>query len=708
MFYWIRISIVGILSASFVGAPPTIDRQAVVQRHNVHILEIDTLNAITLGNGRFAMTMDITGLQTFPEHYQQGTPLGTLSEWGWHSFPTHEPYHIQETLEPLNSHGRVVPYARQWPTNTRAGAAATYLRQNPHRIHLATVGWYIQKKNGHPITPADIENVDQTLDLWNGELISRFEVEGVPVEVISLVSQREDQLSVKVISPLLQEGRLGLTISYPYPTDEFEDKAVYFDSDEPSRLSLRQPDSTSLSIRRDLDSTRYFTQYASSVATASAEATARGFRIMPKSHQDSWTFVCHLGGVDGTPQPDFTAVQAQVYDDFHAFWNTGGMIDFSETQDSRAAELERRMILSLYLTKINCGGSSPPQETGLVYNSWYGKPHLEMLWWHGVHFALWGRPEVLEEQMEWYFRSQGIARQIAERQGFEGLRWQKMTDNSGGETASSVGSYLIWQQPHPIYLAELIYQVREQAEVLAQYDSLVTQTAEFMADFAWYDPARQRYILGPGVIPAQERFDPATTFNPTYELAYWRWGLETAQRWRERQGKERNERWDAVLDNLSPLPQQGGLYLAAESAPDSYTTEAYMTDHPSVLGTYGMLPATPGLDTAVMRRTFEKIWSDWQWADTWGWDFPMTAMTATRLGLPEQAVAALLMPIVTNTYLKNGHNYQTERLRLYLPGNGGFLTALAMMAAGTLETDGPASGFPKDWNVRHEGLHPMP
>ena len=82
MFYWIRISIVGILSASFVGAPPTIDREAVVQRHNVHILEIDTLNAITLGNGRFAMTMDITGLQTFPEHYQQGTPLGTLSEWG--------------------------------------------------------------------------------------------------------------------------------------------------------------------------------------------------------------------------------------------------------------------------------------------------------------------------------------------------------------------------------------------------------------------------------------------------------------------------------------------------------------------------------------------------------------------------------------------------------------------------------------------------
>ena len=132
-----------------------------------------------------------------------------------------------------------------------------------------------------------------------------------------------------------------------------------------------------------------------------------------------------------------------------------------------------------------------------------------------------------------------------------------------------------------------------------------------------------------------------------------------------------------------------------------------MTDHPSVLGTYGMLPATKGLDKDVMKNTFEKIWDDWEWHDTWGWDFPMTAMSATRLGFPQKAVDALLMPIITNTYLKNGHNYQTDRLRLYLPGNGGVLIALAMMTAGTDETK-PLSGFPKDWKVKYEGLEKMP
>ncbi|QYR19299.1 hypothetical protein KZ483_15270 [Paenibacillus sp. sptzw28] len=35
-----------------------------------------------------------------------------------------------------------------------------------------------------------------------------------------------------------------------------------------------------------------------------------------------------------------------------------------------------------------------------------------------------------------------------------------------------------------------------------------------------------------------------------------------------------------------------------------------------------------------------------------------------------------------NTYLTNGHNYQRPGLTAYLPGNGGLLTAAAMMACG--------------------------
>lgn len=65
-----------------------IDRKALVTRHNVKNTSIDTLASLSVGNGAFAFTVDATGLQTFPEKYQKGVPLGTQSEWGWDSYKT--------------------------------------------------------------------------------------------------------------------------------------------------------------------------------------------------------------------------------------------------------------------------------------------------------------------------------------------------------------------------------------------------------------------------------------------------------------------------------------------------------------------------------------------------------------------------------------------------------------------------------------------
>ena len=89
----------------------------------------------------------------------------------------------------------------------------------------------------------------------------------------------------------------------------------------------------------------------------------------------------------------------------------------------------------------------------------------------------------------------------------------------------------------------------------------------------------------------------------------------------------------------------------------------------------------------------------------------MAAMTAARVGETETAVDLLLMQVPKSRYLKNGHNWQPDRLPIYLPGNGGLLAATAMMAAGW---DGAAQrhapGFPANgrWTVRWEQLKPMP
>jgi hypothetical protein len=69
-----------------------IDRQALVKRHNPVVHEPDAFSSLPVGNGEFAFTADITGLQTFPEFYHEGIPLGTQSQWGWHTFPNPEKY----------------------------------------------------------------------------------------------------------------------------------------------------------------------------------------------------------------------------------------------------------------------------------------------------------------------------------------------------------------------------------------------------------------------------------------------------------------------------------------------------------------------------------------------------------------------------------------------------------------------------------------
>jgi hypothetical protein len=50
-----------------------------------------------------------------------------------------------------------------------------------------------------------------------------------------------------------------------------------------------------------------------------------------------------------------------------------------------------------------------------------------------------------------------------------------------------------------------------------------------MASYATWDTNTSRYVLGPVLQCAQEIFPKNKTFNPTFELTYWRWALETAQ-----------------------------------------------------------------------------------------------------------------------------------------------------------------------------------
>jgi hypothetical protein len=696
-----------LLAAMSVVSAQPVNRKQVVQRHKVINTKYDSLSSLSVGNGRFAFTVDVTGLQSFPAAYAGGVPLGTQSEWGWHSFPNPHGYTFSETLQPYDIHGRKVTYSVQIKEPERHRDAVNWYRQNPHRLQLGNFGMRLLKKDGSTARISDIENIHQELDPWSGEIHSKFTLEGIPVDVITYSHGFQDAVSVRIRSALLTEKRLQLVLRFPYPNGEFKDVGTFYGMDDKHSSSLSATQQGAV-IKRQIDTARYFVQLKWK-GSATAKMIQQHEAVIDPATTNDFEITAGFVPVNSQLQtPSFSATESSSSLYWKAFWTSGAAVDLSGNADPRALELERRIVLSQYLTRLQCAGNHPPQETGLTYNSWFGRPHLEMHWWHGIHFALWGRTELLEQTVSWYKKVSDPALKIAQRQGYKGVRWQKMTDNEGNESPSSVGAFLVWQQPHFIYFAELAYRHRADIKTLNRYSDLVFATAEFMASYAWPDPQTGKYILGNGLIPAQERFKAMETFNPAYELVYWHWALEKAQQWRQRLKMPRNPEWDKVIQDLSPLTIQDGKYLFTESAKDSYTNPEFKTDHPAVFGALGMLPKTTMVDSSVMRNTFDWIMKNWSWDHTWGWDFPMTAMTATRLGLPEQAIDALLMPVQTNTYLNNGHNYQDKRLTLYLPGNGGLLAAVAMMCAGYEGSVKERPGFPKNWKIRYEGFRKMP
>ncbi len=690
----------------------TIDRQAVVSRHNVKLSSPDSLGSLTVGNGEFAFTVDVSGLQTFPQYYENGITLGTQSQWGWHSFPNTGAYAIADVAETFETcEERKVPYAVQHAAG-KAGQASHYLRSNPHRLHLGLIGLVLLKENGEEVAITDLQDIDQQLDLWTGNIESHYSIEGVPVKVILYSHPVKDQISVRIESALIAQDRLHIRFQFPYGNDCHVCAGYDWAAPEKHQSEMVNQEANQVLLQRTLDTNRYFVQVDWQEKGTFSQLQPHHFTLMPSQEQDSFDFsVLFSAEAQKDSMDGFANTKQQSEQHWKAFWQEGGVIDFSACTDPRARELERRVVLSQYLTRVQCAGSLPPQETGLTMNSWYGKFHLEMHWWHATHFALWNRLDLLEKSMDWYQQVMPEARATAQWQGYEGVRWQKMTGPEGRKSPSDVGEFLLWQQPHPLYLAELIYRQKPNRTTLEKYKDIVFNTADFMASFAQYKEEDQQYHLCHPLIPAQEIFRPMETDDPPFELAYWHYALSVAQQWRERLGLPQQEKWQEVLTHLSPLPLQDSLYLPTANALEAYEKEEYQRDHPIVLGAYGILPGEGVVDTVLMRHTFDIILRQWQWEHTWGWDYPMLAMAAARLGKPEEAINALLMDVPKNTYLVNGHNYQDQRLRLYLPGNGGLLAAVAMMAAGwDGAPDTPNPGFPKDgkWPVQWEGLHPLP
>lgn len=686
------------LPLSVMGEP--IDREAVVKRHRVCTTGTLLKSPAQVGNGKFAFGMDITGLQTF-------VPFNTLSDWSWHSFPLPEGMRAEDYRPvAVETHGKKIAYELRNPDQPEL---SEWLTKNPHRYNLGRIGFRLLREDGTEAREIDLGNARQEIDLWTGVVYSRFELNRKEVKVRTVCHPDKDMIGVSIESELLNDGNMSIYLDFPYPDGRyFKHYIGRYDTISGHTSTFEKLAPNSVRITRTMDDTHYYaTLDWTGPATFSRESEkAHTFLLQPR-HTSTFSFTCCF-----SPEPvaDVTepvaSIERKSAASWEKYWRSGAAVDLSGSKDPRWLELERRIVLSQYLMRANESGLFPPQESGLVNNGWFGRFHFEMIWWHGVHYGLWNRMECFDNYLNVYKDFMPKALERAKSEGRSGARWPKCTGNFNREWPGSAHAYLIWHEPHPIYFAEMQYRQKPAPETLEKWKDVVLNTADYMADYLFYDKKTKQYVLGPPVVVVSENTDPLQTINPIFELGYFRYGLRTALEWADRLGlsEKRTKKWKEVLSKMAPLPVADGVYTTYEGIPDMWTKYTY--EHPALTGVYGMLPGD-GVDLPTFKHTLEKVCKEWQFNRIWGWDFPMLAMAAARTGQPALAIDMLMHPSAGFQF--DEHGLATGGPFPYFPSNGALLTAVAVMCGGWDGSEGEAPGFPKDgsWTVRYEGFVPM-
>ncbi|MFL9835812.1 hypothetical protein [Chryseobacterium terrae] len=685
-----------------------INRFALVNRHNVIVKEVDPLSPLSVGNGDFAFTADVTGMQSLEKYYyMNGIPLETLSTFAWHSFPNENNLKLEDAMKKSDFHGRKIFYASQ-----EKNKAGNYFRKNPHPVPLGQVS--LVRENGQSLGITDIKNINQKLDLWTGLLTSSYTIDAEPVYVETVSSPEKSTVAFSVQSKLLKNGKLKTAFRFPYSYDFSIKNKPPFDWKHPDLHTtvIVKKDSNSILLKRMIDESEYFVTIT---WRGKAKFTLKGahYFMLDATGTDHLKIICQFSPtMSSDKSSSFTKIRKASADSWKNYWTKGGAVDFSGSKDPRANELERRIILSQYLMKVNYAGSFPPQETGLTHISWYGKHNSEVYWWHAAQFYQWNHTDLLEKSFRWYKKILPLAKKDAQREGFHGARWPKMVGIDGRTSPGGINPFIIWNQPNPIYLAELIYRNNPSSSTLSKYSDVVFESADFLASYAFFDKNTGRYILGPPLKSVNEKTDESTTQNPTFELVQWYYGLKIAQDWRSRLEMPTNKQWDDVMKKLSYPTIKDNKYLEMETDPDMYSRKGGFSS--AMIMSLGYLPKTPLIDPLIMKNTFDAIYKRNGLKSFVSWSLGKGAMTAARLGDQKKAVDILCNNFPGAVFLKNGHVQRAKEplaCPAYLPANSAFLSAAALMAAGW--DNGPenyAPGFPKDgnWNIKVENLNKLP
>ncbi len=582
-------------------------------KYNLKFNHIDSKNPVTIGNGDFAITLDQTGTQSLYEIYKD-IPLSTMSNKNWF-------YKDKKNIKPSYVDGKAYMLFNldndpNYQTN----------RQYPFKYSFMQILLY---DNDKLIDINNIKDVKQELDLYKGIVTSSFNYKEKNNKTTSFIYQDHDEFNFK-----LQSDNLNLALKFNYPSytkngyrlDILPNVLVKED-----RITLLYDDKNSLSFK---------------LKSSSKYQIVENTLIFDDNNV---SFSLALDEIK----------EGKLLDEFWKCDN--GIIIDNE-------ELVKKMVLSKYLLHVNSTGIYPPQESGLTYNCWNSKFHLEM---HLIH-SLWNiynnHVGDLVKSFDYYLSIMPSSLKRASLNGYKGLRFPKMTGPDGEDSPSNIGPLLIWQAPHILFMLQEIYYLYNKENIIKKYEPLISGTIDFMISFLTLKDSKYQ-MLDP-LLEACESIPLDRCQNPSFELEYWRYTLERQPKIDTvLYGHQRYDYLDITSKIITPK-EDDGIYLKTYGVIDKY--DLYK-DHP----TEGFLMSffkSKIVDKEKMVKTIDYILKNMDLSSYWGWDFPFLGLSLLNCGEIEKSIEVTQLNTINNQYLYNGYNTSPrDDLKAYLPGNGAFL-----------------------------------
>lgn len=582
-------------------------------KYNLKFNHIDSKNPVTIGNGDFAITLDQTGTQSLYEIYKD-IPLSTMSNKNWF-------YKDKKDIKPSYVDGKAYMLF-----NLDNDPNYQINRQYPFKYSFMQILLY---DNDKLIDINNIKDVKQEFDLYKGIVTSSFNYKEKINKTISFIYQDHDEFNFK-----LQSDNLNLALKFNYPSytkngyrlDILPNVLVKED-----RITLLYDDKNSLSFKLKSSS---------------------NYQIVENTlifDDNNVSFSLALDEIK----------EGKLLDEFWKCDN--GIIIDNE-------ELVKKMVLSKYLLHVNSTGIYPPQESGLTYNCWNSKFHLEM---HLIH-SLWNiynnHVGDLVKSFDYYLSIMPSSLKRASLNGYKGLRFPKMTGPDGEDSPSNIGPLLIWQAPHILFMLQEIYYLYNKENIIKKYEPLISGTIDFMISFLTLKDSKYQ-MLDP-LLEACESIPLDRCQNPSFELEYWRYTLERQPKIDTvLYGHQRYDYLDITSKIITPK-EDDGIYLKTYGVIDKY--DLYK-DHP----TEGFLMSffkSKIVDKEKMVKTIDYILKNMDLSSYWGWDFPFLGLSLLNCGEIEKSIEVTQLNTINNQYLYNGYNTSPrDDLKAYLPGNGAFL-----------------------------------